>query len=83
MGADPAGSRFRVDVARLRGCCGVVCPTVGSEVLRLLAPAIDVSCGLLKSSSTDAVEVAVERDTGLDRGCGVICCSTGVALAVG
>ena len=68
VGADPAGSRFRVGVARLRGCCWFVWPTVGSDVLRLLAPAIEVSCGLLNSSSTDAVEGAVERDVGLERG---------------
>ena len=82
-GADPAGSRVRVRVVRLRGCCWFVWPTVGSDVLRLLAPAIEVSCGLLNSNSTDAVEGAVERDVGLDRGCGVICCSTGVATVVG
>ena len=51
-------------------------------MLRLLAPAIEVSCGLLNSNSTDAVDGAVERDVGLDRGCVVSSCSSGVAAMV-
>lgn len=66
-GADPAGSRLRGDAVRLRGCCWFAWPTVGSDVLRLLAPAMEVSCGLLNSNSMDAVDGTVERDVGLDR----------------
>ena len=66
-GADPAGSRLRVGAVRFRGYCWFAWPTVGSDVLRLLAPAIDVSWGLLNSNSMDAVDRLVERDVGLDR----------------
>ena len=52
-------------------------------MLRLLAPAIEFSCGLLNSSSTDAVEGAVDFDVGLERGWGLTCCSTGFAAIVG
>ena len=47
----------------------------GIALLRLLAPAIEFSCGLLNCNSMDADDGAVLVDLGLDLGCGLTSCS--------